>query len=59
MDRTIAIFVDGLGARAASSGILSRLQGRIIGIGAFTQGRPLDPNALRNVRPLPRQHGAE
>jgi len=28
MDRTTAIFVDGMGAAAATSGILSQLQGR-------------------------------
>ena len=32
MDRSTAIFVDGLGAAAATSGILSQLQGRIFAL---------------------------
>lgn len=40
MDRTLAIFVDGIGAAAATSGILSQLQGRIFGL-LYLQPRPL------------------
>jgi DNA-binding transcriptional regulator GbsR (MarR family) len=32
MDRATAIFVDGIGAAAATSGILSQLQGRVFGL---------------------------
>jgi len=32
MDRSTAFFVDGLGAAAATSGILSQLQGRIFAL---------------------------
>jgi DNA-binding transcriptional regulator GbsR (MarR family) len=32
MDRTLGIFVDGIGAAAATSGILSQIQGRIFGL---------------------------
>src|SRR5438067_12091120 len=32
MDRTTGIFVDGMGAAAATSGILNQLQGRIFGL---------------------------
>src|SRR3989449_3171292 len=40
MDRSTAIFVDGLGAAAATSGILSQLQGRIFAL-LYLQPRPL------------------
>jgi DNA-binding transcriptional regulator GbsR (MarR family) len=38
MDRAIAIFVDGIGTAAASSGVLSRLQGRIFALLYFHDG---------------------
>src|SRR5438034_1081155 len=40
MDRSTAIFVDGLGAAAATSGILSQLQGRIFAL-LYLQPRPV------------------
>ena len=40
MDRSTAIFVDGLGAAAATSGILSQLQGRIFAF-LYLQPRPV------------------
>ena len=40
MDRATAIFVDGIGTAAATSGILSQLQGRIFGI-LYLAERPL------------------
>lgn len=40
MDRTTGIFVDGIGAGAAPSGLLSQLQGRIFGL-LYLQPRPL------------------
>ena len=32
MDRTLGIFVDGIGAAAATSGVLTQLQGRIFAL---------------------------
>src|SRR5438034_11266989 len=40
MDRSTAIFVDGLGAAAATSGILNQLQGRIFAL-LYLQPRPI------------------
>ena len=40
MDRPTAIFVDGIGAAAATSGILSQLQGRIFAL-LYLQNEPL------------------
>ena len=40
MERAIAIFVDGIGAAAATSGVLSQLQGRIFAL-LYLQSRPL------------------
>src|SRR5256885_17244838 len=40
MDRSTATFVDGLGAAAATSGILNQLQGRIFAL-LYLQPRPL------------------
>ena len=40
MDRVTAIFVDGIGAAAATSGILTQLQGRIFGF-LYLQSKPL------------------
>ena len=40
MDRATGIFVDGIGAAAATSGILTQLQGRIFGL-LYLQPRPL------------------
>jgi DNA-binding transcriptional regulator GbsR (MarR family) len=40
MDRVLGIFVDGIGAAAATSGILSQLQGRIFGL-LYLTPRPL------------------
>src|SRR6059058_2153797 len=40
MDRSTAIFVDGLGAAAATSGILNQLQGRIFAL-LYLQPRPV------------------
>src|SRR5437879_1455674 len=40
MDRVSGIFVDGMGTAAATSGILSQLQGRIFGL-LYLQDRPL------------------
>ncbi len=40
MDRATAIFVDGFGAAAATSGILSQLQGRIFAL-LYLAGRPM------------------
>jgi DNA-binding transcriptional regulator GbsR (MarR family) len=40
MDRATAIFVDGIGAAAATSGILSQLQGRIFAL-LYLQARPV------------------
>jgi len=40
MDRTTGIFVDGIGAAAAQSGILTRLQGRIFAL-LYLEPRPL------------------
>ena len=40
MDRASGIFVDGMGTAAATSGILSQLQGRIFGL-LYLQDRPL------------------
>src|SRR5438477_10219037 len=45
MDRSTAIFVDGLGAAAATSGILNQLQGRIFAL-LYLQPRPV---ALEDV----------
>jgi HTH-type transcriptional regulator, glycine betaine synthesis regulator len=40
MDRLTALFVEGMGAAAATSGILTQLQGRIFGL-LYLQPRPL------------------
>src|SRR5512147_430035 len=40
MDRATAIFVDGIGAAAATSGVLTQLQGRIFAL-LYLQARPL------------------
>jgi DNA-binding transcriptional regulator GbsR (MarR family) len=40
MDRPTAIFVDGIGAAAATSGVLNQLQGRIFAL-LYMQARPL------------------
>jgi DNA-binding transcriptional regulator GbsR (MarR family) len=40
MDRVTAIFVDGIGAAAATSGILNQLQGRIFAL-LYVQPRPM------------------
>lgn len=40
MDRSTAIFVDGLGAAAATSGVLNQLQGRIFAL-LYLQPRPI------------------
>ena len=40
MDRITAIFVDGIGTAAATSGVLSQVQGRIFGL-LYLQSRPL------------------
>src|SRR5882724_6186124 len=40
MDRATAIFVDGMGAAAATSGILSQLQGRIFAL-LYLQPQPM------------------
>jgi DNA-binding transcriptional regulator GbsR (MarR family) len=40
MDRVTAIFVDGMGAAAATSGILSQLQGRIFAL-LYLQAQPM------------------
>jgi DNA-binding transcriptional regulator GbsR (MarR family) len=40
MERAIAIFVDGMGAAAATSGVLTQLQGRIFGL-LYLQTRPM------------------
>lgn len=40
MDRATGIFVDGMGAAAATSGILSQLQGRVFAL-LYLQARPL------------------
>jgi DNA-binding transcriptional regulator GbsR (MarR family) len=45
MDRTTGIFVDGMGAAAATSGVLSQLQGRIFAL-LYLQEQPL---ALEDV----------
>ena len=45
MDRLTAIFVDGLGAAAATSGILTQLQGRIFAL-LYVQSRPLSLDEL-------------
>jgi len=47
MDRATAIFADGIGAAAATSGVLNQLQGRIFGF-LYLQQRPhsLDEIAL-------------
>jgi DNA-binding transcriptional regulator GbsR (MarR family) len=45
MDRAIAIFVDGMGAAAATSGILSQLQGRIFALLYLQEG----PLALEEI----------
>lgn len=45
MDRATAIFVDGIGAAAATSGILTQLQGRIFAL-LYLQPKPL---ALEDV----------
>ena len=40
MDRATAIFVDGIGAASATSGILTQLQGRIFAL-LYVEGRPM------------------
>src|SRR5881628_4162138 len=40
MDRATGIFVEGIGAAAATSGVLSQLQGRIFAL-LYLQARPL------------------
>src|SRR5262245_15713781 len=40
MERALAIFVDGIGAAAATSGVLTQLQGRIFGL-LYLQTRPM------------------
>ena len=40
MDRATAIFVDGMGAASATSGVLSQLQGRIFAL-LYLRARPL------------------
>src|SRR5262252_969132 len=45
MDRTTAIFVDGMGAAAATSGVLSQLQGRIFAVLYLHEG----PLALEDI----------
>ena len=41
MDRVLGLFVDGIGAAAATSGVLSQAQGRIFGLLYLTFGSPL------------------
>jgi DNA-binding transcriptional regulator GbsR (MarR family) len=60
MDRSTAIFVDGLGAAAATSGILSQLQGRIFAL-LYLQPRPvgledIKSNVSVNIRGLVEWH---
>src|SRR5207244_1999873 len=45
MDRSTATFVDGLGAAAATSGILNQLQGRIFAL-LYLQPRPIAPEDI-------------
>ena len=45
MDRVTATFVDGIGAAAANSGVLSQLQGRIFAL-LYLQDRPLALEAI-------------
>ncbi len=45
MDRTTGIFVDGMGAAAATSGILSQLQGRIFAL-LYLRAEPLALEAI-------------
>jgi DNA-binding transcriptional regulator GbsR (MarR family) len=40
MDRTVGVFVDGIGAAAATSGVLNQLQGRIFAL-LYLQPEPL------------------
>src|SRR2546430_17054897 len=45
MDRTTGIFADGMGAAAATSGILNQLQGRIFAL-LYLQPGPLSPDEI-------------
>jgi len=40
MDRATGIFVEGMGAAAATSGVLTQLQGRIFALLYLHQGSP-------------------
>ncbi len=48
MERATAIFVDGIGAAAANSGILSQLQGRIFAL-LYLQERPLSLTGIASA----------
>jgi DNA-binding transcriptional regulator GbsR (MarR family) len=45
MDQTLATFVDGIGAAAATSGVLNQLQGRMFAL-LYLQPRPLSLEAI-------------
>ena len=45
MDRALASFVDGIGAAAATSGVLNQLQGRIFAL-LYLQPMPLSLEAI-------------
>ena len=47
MDRTTAIFVEGMGAAAATSGVLTQLQGRIFGF-LYLQPGPVSLDEITN-----------
>jgi len=40
MDRATGIFVEGMGAAAATSGVLTQLQGRIFALSTSPSGSP-------------------
>ena len=48
MDRTLGIFVDGIGAAAATSGILTQLQGRIFAL-LYLQPGPLSLDEISTL----------
>jgi DNA-binding transcriptional regulator GbsR (MarR family) len=56
MDRATAIFVDGIGTAAATSGILTQLQGRIFAL-LYLQPRPLSlEEVAAELQQSKRQH---
>jgi hypothetical protein len=60
VDRRTGIFADGIGAAAATSGILTQLLAVDAGLGAFSRGQPMAPEAMRDsvVSRIPIEEGS-